>query len=61
MQDRVRQLFGQLRSSSEKDDFAKLDAGGSLDEVQRNVLQVAMKAIERVDAEDLPLGFVQPW
>ncbi|OCK97220.1 thymidylate kinase [Cenococcum geophilum 1.58] len=61
MQDHVRQLFGQLRSSSEKDDFAKIDAGGSLDEVQRDVLQVAMKAIERVDAENLPLGFVQPW
>jgi len=61
MQDRVRQLFSKLRSSSEKDDFAKIDAGGSLDEVQRDVLQVAMKAIERVDAEDLPLGFVQPW
>ncbi|OCL14359.1 thymidylate kinase [Glonium stellatum] len=61
MQDRVRQLFSQLQSSSEKDDFATIDAGGSLDEVQLNVLQVAWRAIERVDAEGLPLRFVQPW
>ncbi|OCK82193.1 thymidylate kinase [Lepidopterella palustris CBS 459.81] len=62
MQARVRELFGYLmQSSPEKDDFVRIDAAGSLNHVQQRVKEVVVKAMGRVDAEHLPLRFIQPW
>ncbi|KAF2801600.1 thymidylate kinase [Mytilinidion resinicola] len=61
MQDRVRGLFAVLRESAEKDDFVRIEGGGSFEDVQKNVRQAVGKAMEKVDGEGLPLRFVQPW
>ncbi|KAF2497116.1 P-loop containing nucleoside triphosphate hydrolase protein [Lophium mytilinum] len=61
MQDRVRELFGVLRDSAEKDDFVSIDGGGSFEDVQKTVREAVERAMKKVDGESLPLRFVQPW
>ena len=61
MQDRVRELFGVLRQSDEKDDFAVIDGGQSLDAVEEQVLSTVLSAMQRVDEQSSPLRKVLPW
>lgn len=61
MQDRVRALFETLMQRKEGQDFVRIDAGGSLEDVQRKVGEEVGKCIERVEKDDLALRFVQEW
>lgn len=61
MQDRVRELFKLLMESPEKTDFVRIDGGESLEAVQKSVRSAAREAIERVDRDDAPLRYVEPW
>jgi len=61
MQDRVRQLFGELRTAPEKDDFVTIDAGRSLQEVEKAVLDAALACCKKVDEDHSPLRRVESW
>jgi dTMP kinase len=61
MQDRVRELFETLMQSKEGEDFVKVDAGSSLEDVQRRVREEVDRCIEHVDTESLPLRVVEEW
>lgn len=61
MQDRVRELFEELKRSPEKDDFETIDAGQPMAEVADDVLNAVLKAFNRVDSANAPLRFVEPW
>lgn len=61
MQDRVRKLFEILMQRKEGDDFVRIDAGSSLEEVQEKVKAEADRCIEHIDSNDLPLRFVEEW
>ncbi|KAH3912722.1 hypothetical protein HBI56_155870 [Parastagonospora nodorum] len=61
MQDRVRELFETLMGRKEGEDFVRIDAGASLEEVQKKVKHEVDRCIERVDREDLALRVVEEW
>ncbi|KAH3998649.1 hypothetical protein HBI73_062260 [Parastagonospora nodorum] len=61
MQDRVRELFQTLMGRKEGEDFVRIDAGASLEEVQKKVQHEVDRCIERVDREDLALRVVEEW
>lgn len=62
MQDRVRELFGELRRhGDEGEDIVVLDAGRSVDEVEREIREVVAKACGEVDQGAVPLRKVAPW
>lgn len=61
MQDHVRELFETLMGRKEGEDFVRIDAGASLEEVQKKVKVEVDRCIERVDREDLPLRVVEEW
>jgi len=61
MQGRVRELFGELQRSPEKDDFVNIDAGKSMAEVADDVLDAVLAVASRVDSADAPLRFVESW
>jgi dTMP kinase len=61
MQDRVRELFETLMKRKESDDIRRIDAGSSLENVQRKVREEVDACVERVDREDLPLRVVEEW
>lgn len=61
MQDRVRALFETLMQKKEGEDFVRIDAGGSMDEVAAKVREQADRCIERVAKGQLPLRVVEDW
>ncbi|ORX96956.1 thymidylate kinase-domain-containing protein [Clohesyomyces aquaticus] len=61
MQDRVRELFQVLMARAEKEDFVSIDAGGSLEDVQKRVRDAVRNIMEAVDRDLRPLRFVEPW
>lgn len=61
MQDRVRELFGELREAAEKDDFCRIDAGKSVKEVGDEIWGATMDLFRRVDEAGEPLRTVQAW
>ena len=61
LQDRVRELFNVMMQSQEKDDFVRIDAGASIEEVQRKIREEVDRAISKVQREQLPLKFVDTW
>ncbi|RDI77556.1 hypothetical protein Vi05172_g12391 [Venturia inaequalis] len=61
MQDRVRELFAELTETPEKDDFCRIDAGKSVEEVGDQIWRVTMDLFRRVDKESTPLRTVQAW
>lgn len=61
LQDCVRELFNVLMTSKEKDDFVRIDAGASVEEVHQMVRTEVDRIIRLVDSEQLPLRFVEPW
>ncbi|EUC44783.1 hypothetical protein COCMIDRAFT_97217 [Bipolaris oryzae ATCC 44560] len=61
MQDRVRELFETLMQKKEGEDFVRIDAGASLEEVAAKVREQADRCIERVAKGRLPLRTVEEW
>ncbi|KAF3054032.1 Thymidylate kinase [Didymella keratinophila] len=61
MQDRVRELFEEIQGKKEGDDFVVIDAGGSMEDVQREIQQKTRAALERVDGEGKVLRTVGAW
>ncbi|KAK7189813.1 hypothetical protein DPSP01_008774 [Paraphaeosphaeria sporulosa] len=61
LQDRVRELFDVMMQSQERDDFVRIDAGASVEEVQQRIREEVDKAIGRVDSGQLPLRHVESW
>ena len=59
-QDRVRELFGDMRNfPSESGDFAMIDANGSLEEVAEKIWETVVSVFERVDVSGEALRTVQ--
>ena len=62
MQDRVRELFGDLRTNrSEKNDIVTVDAGRGVNEVAREVWDAVQKATETVGKDGGNLPSIKSW
>ena len=61
LQDRVRELFDTIRSSPDGDDYVTIDAGRSMDEVEKSVTDVVEEACRRVAGSKTPLRHIQAW
>ncbi|KAF2651871.1 thymidylate kinase [Lophiostoma macrostomum CBS 122681] len=59
MQRNVRELFEVMMKEKEGEDFVEVDAGGSLEDVQRSVREVVDKCLESVEEGDVRV--VEPW
>ncbi|KAF7192619.1 Thymidylate kinase [Pseudocercospora fuligena] len=61
MQDRVRELFGEMRThEDEKEDIVRIDAGGSMEDVEQ-MIQKTVKEKLRSKDQLRPLRFIRPW
>jgi dTMP kinase len=58
MQDRVRELFETLMQRNEGEDFVRVDAGRSVEEVQKSIRDEIEQCLS---AEEEPLRVVQGW
>ena len=61
LQDRVRQLFVDLRAAPDGADFVTVDAGRPLEEVEAEIRYHVDACMESVDGINGPLRTVQPW
>ena len=62
LQDRVRELYKEMmQHDDERADITTIDAGRSFEEVEQSILDIALKAMERVDRQPSELRHVQPW
>lgn len=61
LQDRVRQLFADIRATADGVDFVTINAGKSLEDVQREIQEHVEACIKAVDQAKAPLRTVQPW
>lgn len=61
MQDNVRRLFAVMMESKEGEDFVRIDAGRSMEEVHADIKSVVREAMEKVDKEERQLRVVAPW
>lgn len=62
MQDRVRELFAEMRThADENEDIVVIDAGGTVDEVEAAIQKTVKQRLGEVKAELRPLRFIQPW
>ncbi|KAK5120781.1 hypothetical protein LTR85_005847 [Meristemomyces frigidus] len=62
MQDRVRELFGELREHhDEREDIVVIDAGRGVEDVEEAIQKAAVKAWDVVEQSGLPLRKVAPW
>jgi dTMP kinase len=64
MQDRVRELFAEMRThADEAEDIVTIDAGGSVEEVEGRIRDaVAAAGLLRLSATDTrPLRYINPW
>jgi dTMP kinase len=61
MQDRVRELFETLMEKPEGDDFVRIDAGKSEEEVAAEIRVQVDRCIERVAKGEMPLRKVKEW
>lgn len=61
MQDRVRQMFAELRTGPDGKNFQAVDGGKSSDKVAADVMAVAESVLRRLKIESTPLRKVQPW
>ncbi|THY46385.1 thymidylate kinase [Aureobasidium pullulans] len=60
LQDRVRQLFADMRATDDGSDFVTINAGQSLEQVASAIRQHAESCIEAKD-DSSPLRRIQPW
>lgn len=61
MQDRVRELFESLMQKKEGEDFVRIEAGASVDEVQAQIRARVDRCFEEVAKGQVPLRAVQEW
>lgn len=62
LQDRVRELYKQMmQHEDERADITTIDAGRTLEEVEQSILDIVLRAMERVDEQASELRHVQPW
>ena len=61
MQARVRALFQELQDGPDGGDFCVVDGGGTYENVQAAVVQIAEEVITRVTARRVPLRKIEPW
>ncbi|KAK4565935.1 Thymidylate kinase [Recurvomyces mirabilis] len=62
MQDRVRELFGELkRHRDEGDDIVTVDADRSIDDVSEEITSIVAKVVEKVSASQESLRKVEAW
>ncbi|TLD18715.1 thymidylate kinase [Venturia nashicola] len=61
IQDRVREIFAELREAPEKGDFYRIDAGKTVEEVGDDIWRAILDLFQRVDMSGAPLGTVQAW
>ncbi|KAH7413830.1 thymidylate kinase-domain-containing protein [Phaeosphaeria sp. MPI-PUGE-AT-0046c] len=61
MQDRVRELFEELMGKREGEDFVRINAGKSAEEVRGMVREEVERCVRRIDGEGGPLRVVEDW
>lgn len=61
LQDRVRQLFAEIRRTADGADFVTVDAGRSLEDVQAEIRQHVEACFRSIDESEAHLRSVQPW
>lgn len=61
MQDQVRILFDTLIKKPEGEDFVRVDAGASLEDVAGQIRRQVDRCIEEVAKKQAPLRFVGEW
>ena len=61
MQKRVREIFLQLRSSPDENDFVTIDAGQSAEVVEEKVFQAVLQARSQITSDNSPLRSVCAW
>lgn len=61
MQNNVRRLFDVMMERKEGEDFVRIDAGRSVEEVHDEIKRVVGEVMEKVDRERGELGVVKPW
>lgn len=61
LQDRVRQLFNDLKSSPDGSDFVTINAGKSMDEVASEISEAVERVVKKVDSNGTPLRRIEPW
>ncbi|KAF2170743.1 hypothetical protein M409DRAFT_63822 [Zasmidium cellare ATCC 36951] len=62
MQDRVRELFAEMRTHpDEEEDIVVIDAGGTVEQVEAAIQTTVKRRLGEVEAESRPLRFIQPW
>ncbi len=60
-QGRVRELFHNLLTLPDKEDFCVIEADKSKQEVEQKVLDAVLACMRRLEANDTPLRSVLPW
>lgn len=62
MQDRVRELFKELKThQDEGEDIVVVDSGGSVEEVEKAIHGVVSQRLGGVEAQSTSLRVIQPW
>lgn len=61
MQSRVKGLFEQMMQRSKGEDFARIDGGRGIGEVQQSIRQQVDRCMKEVDAKKLSLRTVEKW
>lgn len=62
MQDRVRELFKEMRThQDEGEDIVVVDAGGSVEEVESAIHNVVRQRLGSVESQVTDLRVIQPW
>jgi len=61
MQDRVRELFGTMMGRGESEEFVRVDAGKTIDEVAARIREEVDRCVERVAETQAPLRTVGEW
>jgi dTMP kinase len=61
MQDRVRELFEALMQKPEGEDFVRIDAGKSMEDVAARVREEVDRCVERVAKGEMSLRKVEEW
>lgn len=62
LQDRVRQLYAEMREhEDEREDIVVVDAGKSVEEVESQILNIVKKARSQTDERAMDLRHIRPW
>ena len=62
LQDRVRELYQEMmQHEDEKEDIMVINAGGSVEKVEKAITRVLNDKIGEVETSQLKLRYVQPW